>query len=356
MSLVAIITDTHFGVRGDSISFQEYFTKFYNNIFFPTIDSLGIKRVLHLGDLVDRRKLINYNTSRHMKKEFLNPIADRKLRFDAIVGNHDTFYKTTNEINSLNEVKDAYPDFNIYTDATDIDVDGLSVLLVPWICSENYKRSIETIEASKSQVAMGHLELLGFEQNRGIVSTHGMDQRVFDKFDLVFSGHYHHRSNNGSIFYLGAPAEFTWSDYDDPRGFHIFDTDTRELQFIQNPYKMFNKILYDDTAVPDQFQLLNHDFDQYRNTTVKVIVRSRKNTYWFDSFLDKLESHSPLDVSIVEDHGNRHLVSDETITDEVEDTLTLFRQEVESMSISDNEMTRLNEMINALYDEALHLE
>ena len=56
---IALITDTHWGARNDNVIFSNYFRKFYDNIFFPLLEERNIKTLLHLGDVVDRRKYIN---------------------------------------------------------------------------------------------------------------------------------------------------------------------------------------------------------------------------------------------------------------------------------------------------------
>ena len=37
---IALLNDTHFGARNDSNIFDEYFYKFYDNIFFPYLKLL----------------------------------------------------------------------------------------------------------------------------------------------------------------------------------------------------------------------------------------------------------------------------------------------------------------------------
>ena len=64
--------------------------------------------------------------------------------------------------------------------------------------------------------------------------------------DRVFSGHYHHRSSQDNIHYLGNPYEIYWNDVNETRGFHVFDTETLEHTPINNPYRMFYKISYND--------------------------------------------------------------------------------------------------------------
>ena len=64
---IAIITDTHFGAKGDSQIFLEHTFKFFEDVFFPTIKERGITNVLHLGDLMDRRKYVNFHTLHQMR-------------------------------------------------------------------------------------------------------------------------------------------------------------------------------------------------------------------------------------------------------------------------------------------------
>ncbi len=159
---------------------------------------------------------------------------------------------------------------------------------------------------------------------KGVVGNdHGFDSKLFDKFDVVMSGHFHHKSTKGNINYLGAPYEMTWSDYNDPRGFHIFDTESRELTFIQNPFPMFHKVLYDDVNKTME-EVIEQDFSGFSNSFVKLIVRNKTNPYWFDIVVDKIEKTGVLDLQIVEDHLNLDLEDDADIVDEAEDTLVQF--------------------------------
>ena len=354
---VALITDTHWGVRNDSQVFLEANRRFMNDVFFPKLMEERIQHVIHLGDLVDRRKYINFNTARRLRHDFLEPLNSRDdiKEVHIIAGNHDTYYKNTNEINALRELTHGYEKINIYdTNPVEINIGGLDILLLPWICDENRKETLDAIKRTKAQVAMGHLELQGFEMYRGSMVSHGDDPGLFDRFDLVCSGHYHHRSSSGSIHYLGSHAEFTWSDYNDARGFHILDTETRELEFIENPYRMFEKIFYDDSEMSID-EINSRDFDMYRGMCLKVVIKNKTNPYMFDMFIDRLEKVNPADLQIVEDHLNLGLVEDEDIVDEAEDTLTIFRKYVNNMTI-DISKEKLNKTITEVYAEALELK
>ena len=57
---VAIITDQHFGARKNSKQFHDYFLKFYNDVFFPTLEKHKIKTVVDMGDTFDSRKGIDF--------------------------------------------------------------------------------------------------------------------------------------------------------------------------------------------------------------------------------------------------------------------------------------------------------
>ena len=248
MSKVAIITDLHFGARGDGLTFLDYMDKFYTNTFFPTLQERGIKTILNLGDTFDRRKYINYNSLKRSRQMFFDPIRDNGMVMHMLAGNHDTYYKNTNDTNSIDLLLNEYSNINVMAEAMDITVDGRKIFMLPWICSDNYEQSMERLNDSEAEICMGHLEIAGFVMHRGVKSHGGLNAERFRKFGLVYSGHYHHRNNDGHIYYLGNPYELTWADYKDPRGFHIWDTETMELEFIENPYTMFERVEYDFTT------------------------------------------------------------------------------------------------------------
>ena len=244
---VAIITDTHFGARKSSKLFHNYFEKFYKDIFFPTIDELGIDTIIHMGDAFDSRKSIDFTSLDWSKRVVFDPIKERKITMHLMVGNHDVYYKNTNDINAVDLLLKEYNNVLVYSSTTKVKVGGLDILFIPWINEQNYESSVQSIKTSTCICAMGHLELSGFRAHRGCIMENGMDSELFEGFQKVFSGHYHTRSSDGKIFYLGNPYQMFWNDVNDERGFHIFDTETLEHTPINNPYELFHNIYYEDT-------------------------------------------------------------------------------------------------------------
>lgn len=353
---IALITDTHWGVRNDNIAFMDNSKSFLDNVFFPYLEKHGINTVIHLGDLVDRRKYINFNTLNRLKNDFLDLLLGRGMDVTLIAGNHDTYFKNTNELNALRElVYGSKYGFNIIDKYAEVvKFDNLPIFLTPWICDENRVQVLEAIQRGGATVCAGHLEIQGFEMYRGSVVSHGDDRSTFGRFDMVLSGHYHHRSTDGTIFYLGSHGEFTWSDYDDPRGFHILDTETLELTFIENPYKMFKKVWYND--VDEKFLNSDIDYTQYKNTMLKIIVTNKTNPYWFDKFVENIESENPIDIQIVEDHLNLNLEDDMEIVNEAESTLDIFKKYIDGYEIKNIDKQKLSSKITELYNEALTVE
>ena len=228
---IALLNDTHFGCRNDSPAFIEYQNKFYNDLFFPYLQKNNIKTLIHLGDVVDRRKFINHNTAHNFKKVFWNRLDELGIDTHIIIGNHDTYYKNTNEVNAMQNL-DISKEAKVYTHATTVNFDNLPILFIPWICYDNEAETIRTIENTQSTIAMGHLEIKGFEMHNGHMNEHGTEKSIFKRFEKVMSGHFHKKSDDSHIYYLGTQYEMTWSDYKCPKGFHIFDTETRELSRV----------------------------------------------------------------------------------------------------------------------------
>ena len=279
---VAIITDTHYGARKGSKHLHDYFELFYKNVFFPSLEEHKIDTVVHMGDIFDSRKAIDLQSLEWAKRVVFEPL--KKYKVHLAIGNHDCYYKNTNNVNSPQLLLKSYPNISTYSEPVEIKLDKLKVLFLPWINSENFNETKELIESTKAKIAMGHLELNGFRATRGHLMETGMDIDIFNKFEKVFSGHFHTRSNDGKIYYLGNPYEMFWNDVNDTRGFHFFDTKTCIHTPVNNPYQLFHNVYYEDTA----YQLF--DATPYKSKIVKVIVRKKSNPKEFERFIDKLYS------------------------------------------------------------------
>ncbi len=348
---IAIITDTHFGARNDNANFNEYFFKFYENLFFPTLVERGITTCIHMGDVMDRRKYVSYKTATDFRKRFIDKFEELGVDLHLIVGNHDTYYKNTSEVNSMEEL--VSNKFKVYTGPEIVEFDETPILLMPWINANNYNESMDALKNAQSDILMGHLEIDGFAMNaNAMVCDGGWDKDSFKRFETVFSGHFHHKSDDGQIYYLGTPYEIYWNDCDDPKGFHIYDTATKELERIVNPFTLFKKIYYDDS----QNDYSKHDVAQYKDHYVKVIVVNKKDLYEFDKFTDKLLKADCHEVKIIEDFSELDAsnVSDD-IVENTEDTLTLLDKYIDELDITLSK-DRLKNTMKSLYNEAQDLE
>jgi DNA repair exonuclease SbcCD nuclease subunit len=341
---VAIITDTHYGARKGSKLFQDYFQLFYKNVFFPTLEQYGITTVIHMGDAFDSRKSIDYQSFEWAKRVVFEPLS--KYDVHLITGNHDCYYKNTNNVNSPNLLLQSYPNVKTYSSPTEIKVDNLNVLLLPWICMENEEQSLKAIKNTKSKIAMGHLELQGFNVNRSVVMEHGLEANIFKNFTKVFSGHYHTRSDNGTVFYLGNPYEMFWNDVNDPRGFTIFDTETLEHTPIDNPYRLFYHIYYEDTP----YQMF--DASEYENKIVKVIVRKKSDSKQFEKFIDKLYSANVSELKIVENFQIQESENFEAF--DSEDTMSILNRYIEEAEVN-LDKTIVQKLLQEVYQEACEL-
>ena len=317
---IAIFTDTHWSARKSSRHLHDYFELFYKNIFFPTLEEQGVEIVVHMGDAFDNRKSIDFWGLDWTRRVVLEPL--RKYETHMIVGNHDIFLRNSTEINAPELLLKDYPNIKTYSSPTNTKVGGIDMTFIPWICSENYDETLKIIKKSKAKIAMGHLELQGFRVNKHLImEEHGLDPNIFTKFQKVFSGHYHTRSDNGRIFYLGNPYEMFWTDVNDTRGFHIFDTETLEHTPVNNPYKLFYNIYYEDT--PHQM----FDVTEYANKIVKVIVRKKSKQKEFDKFIDKLYKVGIQDLKIVENFDIQE--NEEFVIDEEENTISILNRYID---------------------------
>ena len=351
---ICILGDTHFGMRGDSLEFHRYYKKFYDETFFPYLIENKIDTVFQLGDLFDRRKFINFNSLYLCRKYFFDKLRDNNISLHTLLGNHDVACKNTLEVNSTSLLLQDYENIRIYDGFDSVMFDGVEIDIVPWLCSDNQDEIFTRIKNSTNQICFGHFEIDGFEMDRGNVCHGGIDKQPLNKYDIVLTGHFHHKSNDGHIYYVGTPGEMTWADYNDARGFHTFDTNTRELEFIQNPYRMFHKLPYDDGEQDFEFWK-TYDFTPLKETYVKVIVVNKQNPYLFDTVIDNLYKAGVSDISIVEDFTDTVIENDQELIDQAEDTMTILGKYIDNLTLN-VESDKLKTLMRELYIEALNTE
>lgn len=345
---IAILNDTHCGIRNSSDVFLKYQETFYSDVFFPYCVEHNIKQVLHLGDYYDHRKFVNFKALNHNREIFLDPLKKNGMMMDIIPGNHDVYYKNTNELNSLKELLGYYiNNVNIVMKPTVMKYGSLRMALVPWINSQNYVEYTKWIKSCKAKVIGAHLELNNFEMMRGVKSHTGMNADLFSHFDTVLSGHYHTKSSRDNIHYLGSQMEFYWNDADDPKYFHILDTETLELTPVLNPHRMFHKLEWNNGC--------DADLSVITDKFVKIIVSEKSDAYLFDKFVDEVNSHNPHELKIAEtfDEFMGENVDDESVS--VEDTATLLNDYVDAVDTELNK-DRIKGIIKTLYTEASNME
>lgn len=347
---IALLGDTHFGVRNDARHFHEYYEKFYSEVFFPYLEEHGIDTIIQLGDLFDRRKYINFLSLAESRRYFFDECKNRNIRLHALIGNHDIFWRNSLEINSPDLLLRDYDNITLWAKHGTLELDGAVFDMIPWMCNENENEIREFVSKSTSPYCVGHFELVGYYMQRGQVSHEGYEDVFLKNYDQVYSGHYHSRSASvdGKIAYLGTPYELFWSDYKDQKGFGVFDTQSKVFKFVTNQNRMFHKLTYDDTKE------LNEDFSNLKNKYIKIVVVQKTNPQKFDTFMDDIYKMNPIDVTIVED-VNEMVNNEEDVVDQAQDTLTILSNYIDQQTIQ-VEPQKLKTVMRELYLEALSSE
>ncbi len=343
---VALITDQHLDGRKGSLTFWKYFEKFYDEIFFPTLERQGITEIIDLGDTFDNRKGIDFNVWSRIRRSYFDRLADMGITVHMILGNHCVYYKNTNEINSPELLLKDYENIQVYNGVCTTYIEDTPICFVPWINKENQEETLSHLESTNAEIVMGHLELDGFEVTPGLKMEHGMNPKIYKRFKQVFSGHFHHKSTKGNITYLGNPYQMFWNDYKDERGFHLYEPPINKLEKVINPFEIFDKIFYND-------KITNYDkidLTKYADKYIKIVVEEKTDYYMFESLVDRLYDVGVHDIKIIENLITEDSVNEE-INLEIKDTITLLNEYVDEVDVSVDK-TELKNLMRSLYIES----
>ena len=343
---IALITDQHLDGRKGNLAFWNYFQKFYDEVFFPTLEKKGVRVIFDLGDTFDNRKSMDFNTFHRVRENYFERLKPYNVHM--LLGNHCTYYKNTNRINSPELLLEQYANIKIYSEPTEILMGKKVFLMLPWINKENQEDVFRRLETSEADICCGHLELNGFDVIPGMKMDHGMDPNLFHRFKRVWSGHFHHKSKKSNVQYLGNPYQMFWNDYKDTRGFHIYDTESDRLEFIRNPYDIFDKIFYDDTSVDYNKQ----DVSCYKDKFIKLVIEEKRDYQMFETLVDRLYNVGVHDVKIIENLLDTE--SQEDIEVSTKDTLTLLNEYIDEVEMTVDKNS-LKGLMRSLYIESCNV-
>lgn len=348
---VLILTDTHFLIRNGNLSVQSYQSEFFKKQLFPFIEEhkSEIDLIVHGGDVFDQRKYLNYSGLKFWKENFIEPMNAFNIPIHIIIGNHDTYSKSTNNINSPDLLLHSYNNFTVFREVYD-NIEA-NILYVPWVNAENLESTVEAIDKTQSRFCIGHLELAGFQLMPGVTCQHSLlNKNSFVKFEKTLSGHFHIKSSSKGIYYLGCPYQLTWSDYGQKKGFHILDTENGKLAFIENPLEQYIKLEYDDSNSEANL-ISNIDFTQYQGKFIKLLVKKKTNPYLYTQFLTKLYESDLCQLQITE--AEVEYTSKEKIAD-IKDIPTIMRNNIEGRDFDEELKPKLITYMNSLYEKTLY--
>jgi len=212
-----LLTDIHFGRKNYRVNIVNNTIDFYKKV----IEEYSIKNIIMLGDIWHNRTYIDWNIF-NIVNEFFKYIKEKEISTHILVGNHDSYYKSTIKINSLEYMRTMF-NFNIIDKDTECLINNKRTLMVPWIPDIMFKG-----DPKKYKLILGHFEIKGAPLTKGIKSEGGNNKNIF-KNTKVISGHYHIKSD----LYLGTSEQHDFGDFNEKKGVHILKPNL-ELEFIEN--------------------------------------------------------------------------------------------------------------------------
>lgn len=345
-----IIGDLHIGIKNNSEVMMNFQKNFFQNELFPYIKKNKITQVIQLGDTLDKRKSIDFVTSAFLIKEWLSWFDENKIELYSIIGNHDTYYKNTNEISGIKQYESLFKHVHIIDKPFRVQTKWTNFHLIPWICPENKEEVIKYItniegEDFRSTFICGHFELSGFNINRNFISKSGsIDTKILEDSPAyaIFSGHYHTPSKNKNIVYVGTPYQLTWNDYGDEKRFFVID-ESNIPQIVKTECQLFHKIIYTPGMSVNEVNLPDRAF-------VKLLVSEQDSL--LDVFVNELTNKyclSQCQVIDISEHSEE--MEQELKTLELDDPFHIMMKSIESI-----EDPFISSELLSIYKEAQTLE
>jgi DNA repair exonuclease SbcCD nuclease subunit len=145
------------------------------------------------------------------------------------------------------------------------------IALFPYMKKEAIEKSLKSEELEGIKTAIVHWGIQGAKRNDWNVDTDGVPIEWLERFDQVFSGHYHYRNSIQNVHYIGSPFQHNFGEMGQEKGVLIFDTESKEISFeeITGTPKHYEV----DVEFKDGKKLVKGDKEPSANDFVRIRVR-----------------------------------------------------------------------------------
>ena len=319
---ILILGDLHIGVRNSNPVLFKMMKDFFSNMLFPYIKENGIRHVLQLGDVHDRRKSIDFVIADWITNHFFKWFEENEVDFISLVGNHDSYYKNTISIDGMSQLSDRLEHVQIVKEPTSFDFYGQKFLMVPWVCDENRESCAKAVaeNADAETFLLGHFELAGFEMVRGFRSeTDCISREDVRKYRKVFSGHYHLTSEHDNIIYVGTPYELNWNDYGDRKRFFVYDTEDRSIEEVFTGCSIHRKIAVNSKTT-------KQDFSDCKGKFVKVSIEEDVKPKDIEKILSSISQSGAQSVQCIT--FNQDKSEEEAIVEDIDNPIKMVSNDI----------------------------
>lgn len=226
--LKILLSDTHFGVKNNSLTWLKSQTEFIEKQLIPYIKSARKHAdeisLYHLGDVFDSRSSINVMVLFKVN-ELLSQLAMACDKMIILGGNHDYYSPSDTgkyNVNSIDWLE-------LPENCTVLSSEWLRVgdeLFLPWFWFNTPDRLEEAMKAnSDAKIIYTHADLTHLNNT----------EKIYMNGRTVFSGHIHTPCINGRLYTLGSCYAITFADANQERGFYTMENlDPNTLEFHPN--------------------------------------------------------------------------------------------------------------------------
>ena len=262
---IACISDIHIGAIPHNILKVELREQFLDKIKERNIDLVVI-----CGDLVDHKLSFNSEDSK-LVMEFMEELTSLyPVRLIRGTKTHDM-----NQLNNFIYLENKEGiDFKLFNVMSKEEYQDLNILYMPEEYLENYFDDYEELLSESYDVAFFH----GTWNFAGYVSKMQESERPIKqaplyKYDEMkdvatqfIGGHIHITEKYNNVMYTGSFSRWCHGEQK-PKGFVIYDTDTKKTEFVENELARkyitldVNKLMLEEADIKDKIKVI----EQYKN-------------------------------------------------------------------------------------------